>query len=302
MSKTGILLLVQFFLMAEILTGQIKAVKQNGGTLLTEKGKNIFFYQAAPKKLDGKYQRCNYLHPLWDLDGNFVLSEDFPADHLHHRGIFWAWHQIWVGDKRIGDGWELKNFEQKVRNTRVKKQYNGSVILQTNVDWFSDLWPGNGKIEPYLKEVTLVTVYPALKNSRKIDFQIRLQALTPNLRIGGSEDVKGYSGFSVRMLLPENVEFNGPDGMVTPKNEAVNSNGYISISGTYSTAKSKIGIAIVDNPLNPGYPQKWILRAKNSMQNAAFPGSGTIEIPMDKPLVLNYSMYIWKEYFNPDEK
>jgi hypothetical protein len=49
------------------------------------------------------------------------------------------------------------------------------------------------------------------------------------------------------------------------------------------------GIVIADHPDNPGYPQPWILRAKNSMQNAAFPGSGTVPVLTTEPLVLKYT-------------
>ena len=30
-----------------------------------------------------------------------------PADHRHQRGLFWAWHQVWIGEERIGDPWLL---------------------------------------------------------------------------------------------------------------------------------------------------------------------------------------------------
>jgi len=46
-----------------------------------------------------RYDRANYLHPVYGLDGE-VLTEDFPEDHAHHRGIFWAWPHIRVGGGR----------------------------------------------------------------------------------------------------------------------------------------------------------------------------------------------------------
>ena len=52
-----------------------------------------------PKAKDGKLARANYVHPLLDLDGE-PLTEDFPADHPHHRGVFWAWHQVRIGGRQ----------------------------------------------------------------------------------------------------------------------------------------------------------------------------------------------------------
>ena len=43
-----------------------------------------------------------YLMQGTTLSDGQVLTEDFPADHLHHRGIFWAWHQVYVGEKAMG--------------------------------------------------------------------------------------------------------------------------------------------------------------------------------------------------------
>ncbi len=271
---------------------QMKMVKTDEGILIREDGDNVLFYQMTPKNEDGKYERNNYIHPLWGIYGK-ELTEDFPADHLHHRGVFWAWHQVWIGDKRIGDPWEIKDFEQKIIDFEFLKHTTGEVVLQTEVDWLSPLWRKAGEKVPYIKEFGKIVIHPQKVNYRRIDFEIRLEAQEQNLRIGGSEDEKGYSGFSVRLALPEDVSFSGVNGEVVPEVTAVRSPGYINVSGKVDTNGTKGGIVIVDNPENPGYPQSWILRAKNSMQNAAWPGKNAVEIPMDDPLVLKYSLIVY---------
>ena len=87
----------------------LTVIKSNEGYLFSEGDRRIMFYQVEPRSLEGKYERCNYVHPLYGLDGQ-VLTEDFPKDHPHHRGIFWAWHQLLIGDKHISDNWGLNNF------------------------------------------------------------------------------------------------------------------------------------------------------------------------------------------------
>lgn len=271
---------------------QVTMKKGEGGILFTEDGEKILFYQSEPKNIDGKYERSNYIHPLWGMDGE-VLTEDFPADHLHHRGIFWAWHQVWINGKRIGDPWELKNFEQNVSEIEFFMKSNGAGVLKTEVKWISDQWIKLGKKEPYLQENSKITIHPEERNFRRIDFEISLLALEENLKIGGSEDEKGYSGFSVRLKLPEDVEFSGPEGLVKPQTTAVGSEGFINISGSMGVGGKNAGVVIVDHPENPGYPQSWILRAKNSMQNAAWPGNKTIPVPTTEPLVLKYSLIVY---------
>lgn len=271
---------------------QVKMQKQNDGFLFTENGSNVLFYQKEEKSLDGKYKRCNYIHPLWGIDGA-VLTEDFPADHLHHRGIFWAWHQIWIDGKRIGDGWELKNFDQQVTGVEYIAKENGVAVLKTEVDWKSDLFVTGGEKVPFLKENTTISIHPKNGNYRVIDFDISLLALAEHLSIGGSEDIKGYSGFSARMKLPDDVKFIGQNGEIEPQNEAVQSAGYVNISGSVGKNNSNGGIVIIDNPQNSGYPQPWILRKQKSMQNAVFPGNTTVSISTQKPLVLKYSLLVY---------
>jgi hypothetical protein len=85
----------------------------------------------------------------------------------------------------------------------------------------------------------------------------------------------------------------GPQGEVKPENTAVNSPGYVNISGKVGKNNSSGGIVIIDHPENSGYPQLWILRKKNSMQNAAYPGNNLIPVSTQKPLILKYSLIVY---------
>ena len=276
---------------------QVKMEKGQGGVLFKENNENVLFYQIEPKNMEGKFERCNYIHPLWGIDGA-VLTEDFPADHFHHRGVFWAWHQIWIDGQRIGDGWEIKDFEQKVNDVEFVSQKDGSAVLKTGVVWQSEKWKKQGRKVPYLKEKTTICIHPKSGNYRKIDFEIELLALEENLSIGGSEDEKGYSGFSIRMILPGDVKFTGPGGEIEPENTAVKSKGYVKISGAVGKDGAEGGVVMVDHTENPGYPQPWILRKKNSMQNAVFPGNSTVSVSTVKPLTLKYSLLVYSGKLN----
>lgn len=271
---------------------QLSMKKKGDGILITEEGENVLFYHIKPNNQDGKYERCNYIHPLWGLNGK-ELTEDFPSDHLHHRGVFWAWHQVWIGDKRIGDPWIINDFKQNVVEFEFRNHTSGEVVLQTEVDWLSNRWKIAGERVPYLKEFGKITIYPKGHNYRRIDFEIVLTPLEDGLRIGGSEDKKGYGGFSVRMALPEDVTFFGSNGTLEPEVCAVESPGFVNISGSVCVNQGKGGIVISDHPGNPGYPQRWILRSKNSMQNAVWPGSDTVMLSRNKPLKLNYSLIVY---------
>jgi len=269
---------------------QINMVVKPGGFLFLEGKDSIFFYQRSENNKDGMYRRCNYIHPLYGLD-NTRITEDFPADHLHHRGIFWAWHQIQINGEQVSDGWELKNFEQKVTDLEFILQ-KGNGLLTSTVDWKSPVWK-NGN-EAYLREKTKMTIHPKNGNYRRIDFEIQLKALTDRLSIAGSNDEKGYGGLSVRLKLPVDVAFSGDNGLVEPENTAVEAGRYINVNGSFLSGKRKGGLVIYSNPENPSPSTKWILRKAASMQNAMYPGQQSVSIPFDQPLVLKYSLLVYQ--------
>lgn len=286
------ILITIFLVLPFISFSQIDIVPDDDGILFTENGKEVIYYQIEPRSKDGKYARCNYFHPLWDTAGN-VITEDFPADHLHHRGIFWGWHQVLKNGKSLGNLWELKDIEQEVAEVEFAAQASGAGVLKTEVLWKSVSGLSYGVAGSFIKENATVTIHTRKKNYRKIDFEISLVALTEGIQLGGSDDEKGYGGFSVRMKLPADVTFTGPAGAVVPEVTQVSSPGWVNISGTNEKSRKRYGIIIIDHPENIGFPQKWILRREKSMQNIVFPGRNPVEIPVNKPVTLKYSLLVY---------
>ena len=130
--------------------------KKEDGLLILENGQKVMFYQTEPKNYKGEYERCNYIHPLWGLDGT-LLTEDFPADHLHHRGIFWAWHQIWINGERIGDAWAIDHFEQRFKDISFSVEQGERIaLLGSNGSGKSSILKLiNGKAIPHTGKVNI---------------------------------------------------------------------------------------------------------------------------------------------------
>ena len=270
----------------------VEIVETNEGFLITQGRQKILFYQRKPKALDGKYPRANYIHPLCGLDGE-ILTEDFPSDHPHHRGIFWAWHQIYVGDTRIGDGWSTQDIFWDVHNARILEVDSESRALQVDVLWKSPLWTdASGKQKPFVKETTTITVHCTQGDIRKIDFEICLLALEDGVRIGGADNEKEYGGFSARIRLPDGLCFTGQNGDVEPQSTPIEAGPWLDFSGRFGDDEDVSGLAILCRESNPGYPQKWVLRRKASMQNPVWPGRAPIQLSCEKPLILRYRLII----------
>jgi hypothetical protein len=257
--------------------------------VILEEDNPVFVYQKKPKSLTGRYVCNNYIHPLFDLSGN-VLTEEFPADHPFHRGVFWAWHQLYAGGKRLGDGWTNDSITQEVVSATVEK---GKYLarLKTEVLWHS-LVSADGK--PFMEEKATITVHRLSDGIRRIDFDIVLKGLADKLQIGGSSDQKGYGGFCVRMRLPDSLKFTSDNGPVTPQDLQVNAGPWMDFSGRFGEGRDISGITIICHPDTPGYPEPWILRRKGSMQNVVYPGREEIDIPVNKSLALHYRFIIHK--------
>ena len=262
------------------------------GFSIAEGQEQVMFYQRQHKSMDGKYTRANYIHPLYGLDGE-ILTEDFPADHPHHRGIFWAWHQVWLGDKKLGDNWAAQDFFWDVYDTEILTIDSQSRALKLHVYWKSPLLTdADGKQQPFVKETTTIRIHRAENDIRKIDFQIELLALKDDMRLGGSEDAKGYGGFTTRIPLPEGLAFTGTNGPVEPTNLSVEAGPWLDFSGNLGGQGKTSGLAILCHNSSPGYPQRWILRRKGSAQNPVYPGRHPVPLSREKPLVLRYRLII----------
>ncbi len=149
----------------EVVEGAFQVTADAQGYLVSEGERPVFFYQSAPRSLDGRYTRAGYVHPLYGLDGR-VLTHDFPEDHFHHRGIFWAWHQLWVGDERAGDPWLTEDFLTEVENVRV---HDGPLfsVLEASALWTSPLQKdGAGELLPLVRERVRIQVFRSTQTLR----------------------------------------------------------------------------------------------------------------------------------------
>jgi hypothetical protein len=262
------------------------AIKKTAeGIELSEDGNAVFFYQCVPKQASEKMSFNNYLHPVYNLKGE-IITEEFPPDHLHHRGIFWAWHQVYLDNKRLGDSWMMENISQDV--TDVETRLNKSnAQLKARVLWKS---PELQEGKPFIEEETSIIVHRKETNLRKIDFEIVLKPLVQGIQIGGSDDEKGYGGFCVRIKMPEDLIFMSETGQVTPQNLQIVAGSWMDFSASFDNNSEKSGLALLCHQSTPNYPAPWILRQEASMQNVVFPGRERVKL--DKPVVLRYRVII----------
>jgi hypothetical protein len=102
-----------------------------------------------------------------------------------------------------------------------------------------------------------------------MDFVITLQSLKDGVEIGGSDDNKGYGGFSPRLALGDQVTFADASGLVAPDNEQVEAGNWMRVS---DIGANESNVVIMYHPESTADLKGWILRARGSMQNPVWPG------------------------------
>ena len=231
----------------------------NAHLALLENGKPVLVYNyarvAPPGKVPEHFGRACYIHPLYGLDGD-VLTEDFPVDHYHHRGVFWAWPECKVGERRL-NVWEMPDAHQHHEKWLVREAGADKAEIGMQDFWSFDDAPD----KPMVREEIRFTVLPANDKGRTIDFYLKLTNVsTETVTFLGAKG-KGYGGLCVRPdagRLP--FTFTTASGVC--KDDA------LSFDTAWADVTSKVkpdgvtsGIAIFEHPKNPGYPfPGWIFR------------------------------------------
>jgi hypothetical protein len=255
----------------------VKIERSDEGYTFHSDDRAVLFYQREPVTKHER-TRAGYVHPLTGLDGE-VFTEVFPKDHLHHQGVFWAWHQLWVGDRKIGDPWVTKDHLVVVKKAEIVDQGPVFATLDVQAEWTSTALDDSGAARSIVAEQTRI----------RVDFTIQLTPLLPDVKLGGSEDVKGYSGFTVRVKPPIDMAIQVAD-VVLERDAVQSTSPWAGVSGAFTEGKTS-GVAILGHPSSPEFPSRWVLR-HYGMQNVAYPGRDPVPLSAENPLVIRHRLVL----------
>lgn len=84
------------------------------------------------------YRRGGYLHPVRTPSGR-IVTDDYPANHLHHHGFWWAWTKTEF-EGRKPDFWNMGQGSGRVDFERLAGTAGGPVFAGfTSIHRFTDL-------------------------------------------------------------------------------------------------------------------------------------------------------------------
>jgi len=255
-----------------------------GSIELTESGKPVYVYNYGMMLGGGAPEdrrRCCYIHPVFAPDGT-VLTDDFPSDHYHHRGIFWAWPIVRAGGESH-DLWTIRGVRQRFVRWTSRKTEPSRAVLGIENGWFV----GGRKI---VKERVEIEALPASPHCRELRFALSFEATGAPVELEGEPaESKGYGGLCVRFAPREQTAITTSAGR-----EARDSNmaqhPWAQLEAEFRGRRA--GLRIDIDPNNPGFPNGWCLRHYGFL-GVNYPGLGKHQLEPGRPLVLRYTVTLF---------
>ncbi|MDQ1257827.1 MAG: hypothetical protein QG656_2433, partial [Candidatus Hydrogenedentes bacterium] len=232
----------------------------------------------VPAGIGPEFARGDYVHPLYGLDGE-VLTEDYPADHPHHRAVNWSWATIqWRGETR--DLFAVRGIYARPVSLRADTTGGKASIDAESV------WKWDDK-EEVVREKVLIETYLRDDKGRIVDFTIQLTPVVEGIEFCGRLEA-GYSGFNVRMAPGEGQRISLYNDPV----DALPCRSFGDYSAQFPGGKGRSGLAILQCSANPKYPSEWREYPQLNFFQPAFPGGALIPMPKGETITLKYRLWV----------
>jgi len=243
----------------------------------------------APDNQKYARARSDYIHPLYGPSGE-ELTLDWAVDHPHHRGIYWAWPEVMLGDQ-TGDLHALQRVFARPVGQLTTSNGDAAATIEAENDW---MWEDK---TPIVHEKIKIRAEKAVSNRRWIDLTITLTAVVDGVTIA-RRGTNNYGGLNTRLapakalVITHHADADG----VTPRMA------WHRATGTWGSATRAASVTIFEKSANPGYPADHIEFPELAWLQPAFPQAGLRHaLKKGEPLVLQYR-YVIRGGEPPDEK
>ncbi len=286
------------------------------GALVARAGREpVFAYRMEP--LPGPagtppfFARNAYLHPFHAPNGA-VVTDDFPADHPHQRGVFCAWTKTELGELHP-DFWNLGSGTGRIRHVRLEgRPEAGRKGLRFRAVHLWEARGGDAWI-PALEETWDATLLPPAFADRAapgaayvLDLVIRQKPVSDlrlvQHRYGGMAVRSARAWLArdsgVRLLTSEGKDRAGADTTAAR---------WVAWSGPVEGREA--GVVLMEHPSVPGSPNPLRVHPDVPYANFALPQAGPRTLPGGRETVFRYRVAafngpadagrleaLWREY------
>jgi hypothetical protein len=230
--------------------------------------------------------RSDYLHPVYGPNGE-ILTDDYPGDHPHHRGIWWSWPVTRYGDQ-VADIWAVSGV--RAFPEEITKRQAGPVFAMLSA---VHLWKFGEEKIPIVRQEATFQAFRRGPTGRVVDVTLALYALKEGVAIGGRPK-GGYGGFSLRAAPASGQKITTH---ADPPDAASSRAAWMDYTARFD-GESPSGITMIEGPTNPGWPNAFLTYPNLNCMMPAFPGDREFPLekaagPDDPPsLVLKHRLWI----------
>ncbi|NQT86030.1 PmoA family protein [bacterium] len=223
--------------------------------VFTANGKPILRYnygvvrcETVPAKYKTKvrlFDRPCYIHPVWTPSG-VVVTDDFPDDHPHQRGIFFAWVKAKCGAFQA-DFWNLGKNTGRTTLDKVTHAAAGPVVA--TLASHNTL---RAPEEPVIRETLIVRIWATGDGPRLFDVLVRHEPIDEDVVL----EKNFYGGIAYRgareWLDGKKLQMLTSEGKDRKSGNLQHSR-WVDTFGTVGGKKA--GVVVFDHPSNLRHPQ-----------------------------------------------
>ncbi|MBN2577569.1 MAG: PmoA family protein [Pirellulales bacterium] len=262
--------------------GKSVRVEENGRPRFTYNFEKITGEKVPAR--DRRRTRSGYVHPLWGVHGE-VLTCDFPRDHYHHHGLFWAWPYVTVGD-RLFDLWTSRGIRQDFVRWNRREAGPAAAVLDVANGWFV----GEKCV---MEERALLRAFAGDAKSQVLDVELTFVPQGEAIALRGARE-KSYGGLALRGNVrwgknQKKAAVSTPLGVAT-EDLVVTRLAWADLTYPFQEG-SESGAAIFIPRDHPDYPPTWVAR-RSGLLAVGYPGVEGKTFPPGQPIRLNYRLWI----------
>ena len=256
----------------------------------------------VPKTAKGKYAvaRSDYIHPLYGPAGE-VLTKDYSPEHPHHRGLYWAWPEVFYKSQKR-DLHALQGVFARPDNIVLAASGKDSATIVATSKW---LWDK----EQIVAETATITARRAGSDGlRIIDLKFEFIALVDGVAIA-RRGQKAYGGLNMRFSARKDQEISQHTDPVGKRPRRA----WAQLVGVPPKGKTPVTVAICQHVENPHGPGDWVTYPNLNWLQPTFPSKGVkYALTKGKRLILRFRLCIrngkmtdeqlaeqWKDFNRP---
>ncbi len=247
-----------------------------GRLTVRENGRPVLAYNYGMQLANGapeQYRRACYIHPVWAPNGA-VVTDDFPRDHYHHRGIAWIWPRIEVNGE-MHSTWEPRG--------RLRQEFVGWIARESGPHSArieaENAWMLDGR--SMAREIVTIAVAP----EHRFEIALSFEPVEAPITLTGTPDAnKGYGGLGCRFAPRQDTVIRTDKG-IEARDTDMQPHAWAEMEGVYAGGPARLRIE--DHPSNPGYPNGWCIRNYGFL-GVNYPGLKPRVLEPGKPLHLTF--------------